>query len=317
MADVVDPETAELSSDAIHQTPDKLPVVRTLIAGTLMGMANLVPGVSGGTMVLVMGLYARFVAASADATRLQFTKPVVWFLVLLFGANFAAEGLLGETVAVLVKRHQMIAYSLFLGMTLAGTPILFQAFRTAGGRLSAKRAWLLILVGVGLMASLAMVPEGDKEELTDDYVPTINIPLDTGVGAAAYSAMVLPGVSGGTIKLAVGRYEPTTWAVGQIGNLFNPFADAAPAGQWVPIVLPYVGGALLGLVAVSNLLKWLLRRHEAATTAVLLGVLWGSVIPIWPFDGSATVAGYVFALLSAVIGFVGVYLLSLWKPEHG
>ena len=292
----------------------RVPVLRTLIAGFLMGTANLVPGVSGGTMILAVGLYAHFVAAAADVTRLRFHRRAVIFIVLLFGAKFAAMGLLGEIVAESVVKYRATAYALFLGMTLAGTPVLWRVLRKPG-RTTPKVAWAMVPVGIALMAALALVPQGEKPVATEDYTPTQNIPLDAVAGAAAYSAMVLPGVSGGTIKLALGRYEPTVWSIGQAGNSLNPAAEAAPVGEWLPILLPYTLGALVGLVLVSNALKWLLRRHEPATTGLLLGVLWGSVIPIWPFDGTTTATGYGLAAIAAVVGFASVYALTLWKES--
>ncbi len=308
-----DPDDVESATAAAP-----VPILRTIVGGALMGTANLVPGVSGGTMVLAVGLYDRFVAAAADVTRLHLHRRAVVFIVLLFGAKFAAMGLLGVPVATAISRYQATAYALFLGMTLAGTPILWRILRRTGG-LRARSTWPLVVIGIALMALLALVPKGDKPEPTDDYRPVTNMPLDAFAGAAAYSAMVLPGVSGGTIKLALGRLEPTIWSIGQAGNYVNPAVDAAPLDQWLPILLPYTLGAVVGLVLVSNALKWLLRRHEVATTAMLLGVLWGSILPIWPFDRETTMSGYLLAAVAASVGFAGVYALTLWegdKPGH-
>ena len=79
--------------------------------------------------------------------------------------------------------------------------------------------------------------------------------------------------------------------------------------------MPYTLGAVVGLVAVSNALKWLLRSHELPTTGLLLGVLWGSVIPIWPFDGGTTAGGYATGAVAAAVGFAAVYALTLWKDD--
>jgi putative membrane protein len=291
-----------------------VPILRTLIAGTLMGTANLVPGVSGGTMVLAAGLYAHFVHATADLTRLRFGRRAVLFIVLLFGAKFAAMGLLGVPLSETVVRYRTIAYAAFLGMTLAGTPVLWRVLRKpeAAGR---KLPWALVPVGIGLMALLSLVPT-QKVEPDEAYVPAIDVPLDLAAGAAAYSAMVLPGVSGGTIKLAMGRYEPTVWSIGQTGNFFNPAVEAAPPGQWLPILLPYVGGAIVGLVLVSNALKWLLRSYELPVTGLLLGILWGSVLPIWPYDGNTSGGQLAWSIPAAGLGFTLVYALTRWKSQQ-
>ena len=147
-------------------------------------------------MILAVGLYAHFVDAAADVTRLNLNRRAVGVVVLLFGAKFAAMGLLGELVAESVVAHRSTAYALFLGMTLAGTPVLWRVLRGPDAGPKAW-AWSLVPWGVVLMALLAAVPKGAKVEAADDYTPARNVPLDAVAGAAAYSAMVLPGVSGG------------------------------------------------------------------------------------------------------------------------
>ena len=300
--------------------PPSVPPVRTLMAGGLMGTANLVPGVSGGTMVLVCGLYAHFVDATAAVSRGQFKKPALTFLGLLFAAKFAAMGLLGGPVAAAVAGHQTIAYSLFLGMTLAGTPVVWAIFRKAPAQTAKPGlAWALVPVGAGLMASLALLPQpGGHGDLGDSYRPVQNVPLDAVAGAAAYGAMVLPGVSGGTVKLALGRYEPTVWSLGQplpwLGSLVG-LNDAEPVAAWGPILLPYTVGAVIGLIVVSNLLKWLLKRYERAMAALLLGVLWGSVVPIWPFGPGTAADDWFRGAVAAGVGFAAVYALTVWQKR--
>ena len=142
--------------------------------------------------------------------------------------------------------------------------------------------------------------------------------MDAVAGAAAYGAMVLPGVSGGTVKLALGRYEPTVWSLGQplpwLGSLAG-LGEAAPASAWAPILVPYAAGALVGLILVSNALKWLLKRYERAMAGLLLGVLWGSVVPIWPFDGETTAGEWATGAVAAAVGFAAVWGLTVWQKR--
>ena len=307
MSDPPPPPADAVPAEDLDAEVRGVPWVRTVVAGLLMGTANLVPGVSGGTMVLACGLYAHFVAATADLTRLRFGRDAVLFVVVLFAAKFAAMGALGTPVSELVVAERTLAYALFLGMTLAGTPVLWPVVRRFGAR-----AVPFVLLGIALMAVLAWsTPDRQDADPSAAYVPAQNVPLDAAAGAAAYSAMVLPGVSGGTIKLALGRYEPTTWSIGQAGEAV--VGRANPPGDWLPILLPYVAGAVVGLVLVSNTLKWLLERHEEPATAALLGVLWGSVLPIWPFDADTTRLQYALSLPIALLGFAAVFALTRWK----
>ena len=293
------------------------PLWRTIMAGGLMGTANLVPGVSGGTMVLVCGLYAHFVDATAAISRGNWTRPAVTFIGVLFAAKFAAMGLLGAPVAEAVESHRALAYSLFLGMTLAGSPVVWDILRAAPARTAAWVPWVLIPVGAAGMAALALLPQPGGHDSAENYRPDSNVPLDAVAGAAAYGAMVLPGVSGGTVKLALGRYEPTVWSIGQPARWLNPWDEAAPIAVWGPILLPYALGALAGLVIVSNLLKWLLGRYEKAMAGLLLGVLWGSVVPIWPFSSESTAGDWLAGGVAAAVGFAAVWGLTVWQKRAG
>ena len=295
------------------------PAWRVTLAGALMGTANLVPGVSGGTMVLVCGLYAHFVNATAAFSRGKWGGAAGRFLLILFATKFAAMGLLGGPVAEAVASHRRLAYSLFLGMTLAGTPVVWDILRSAPVRLPKWVRWALIPVGFAMMAALALLPQPEKHGAAEEYVPTSNVPMDAFAGAAAYGAMVLPGVSGGTVKLALGRYEPTVWSLGQplpwLGSLVG-LGEAAPAGVWLPILVPYSVGAVVGLILVSNVLKWLLQRYEGAMAGLLLGVLWGSVVPIWPF-ADATAGQWATGAAAAAVGFAAVWGLTVWQKRAG
>ncbi|MFH5803704.1 undecaprenyl phosphate translocase family protein [Alienimonas sp. DA493] len=327
---LVSDEQLERDFDAAPplREPGSAPVGRTVLAGGLMGTANLVPGVSGGTMVLVCGLYAHFVDAMATVSQGRLIGSAGRFLALLFAAKFAAMGLLGGPVAEAVDSHQAHAYALFIGMTLAGTPVVWDIFREAPAGPEPKAAdWLLIPIGAALMASLALLPPPEQHARAGrDYRPPHDIPMDAAAGAAAFGAMALPGVSGGTVKLAMGRYEPTVWSLGQplpwLGSLLG-WNEAAPVSAWGPILLPYALGAIVGLVAVSNLLKWLLQRYERAMAALLLGVLWGSVVPVirvgW-FGGASPLpdagSGDWFAwAVACVVGFAAVYALTVWQKR--
>ena len=121
-----------------HPTPTVGPpgfsilrLVRTGITGVLMGLANLVPGVSGGTMVLIMGLYDEFVSSVADVTRLRFTKRNVVFLGVLGVFVVATIASLAEPTKSLVTNHRTAMYALFIGMTLGGAPMLWRMLQPA------------------------------------------------------------------------------------------------------------------------------------------------------------------------------------------
>ena len=112
-----------------HQTTHAVLVARGVLGGTLMGLANLVPGISGGTMLLAAGVYPGFIAGIAEVTTLRFRLRSL----LLLGAIVASAAvgilLLAGTVRSLVVDHRWIMYSLFIGLTLGGVPLVWRLAR--------------------------------------------------------------------------------------------------------------------------------------------------------------------------------------------
>ena len=240
------------------------PLVRSVAGGFLMGLANLVPGISGGTMILAVGLYERFINAVADVTRLRWSRSAFFFLALMaVGAGVALVSLSGVAVD-LVANQRWVMYSLFIGMTLGGVPELWRESRPLR-----PTVVLAILAGFGGIVALAM---GLSETRLAETFPVL-----MGVGAIAASSMILPGVSGSYMLLIFGMYDVV------IGSL----SASALREDWkasAAIIVPVGLGAALGIALLSNVLKFLLRRFSAASHGALLGLLLGSVMGLWPFQ---------------------------------
>lgn len=240
------------------------PVLRSLAGGVLMGLANLVPGISGGTMILAVGLYDRFVGAVADLSRLRFRRNSLLFVAVLGFGLVAAIGTLSQVAVDLVNGHRWIMYSLFVGLTLGGVPELLRRSRPLGPGVVVG-----ILAGIGAMVALAY-------QLSGTQLPG-TIPVLLAVGAAGASSMILPGISGSYVLLILGMYDLVIGSL-SISAWREDFAASAR------IVGPVVVGAVLGIAALSNVLKVLLARAPRVSHGVLLGLLLGSVIGLWPFQ---------------------------------
>ena len=294
--------------------PQKLPVVRTIVAGALMGLANLVPGVSGGTMILIMGLYNRFITSLADVTKLKFSRQSVIFLAIV--AVSAGVGIVSLSGVLLsaVSLHESAMFSLFIGMTLGGAPLLMKMI----GKPSAP-AVIGVLVGIAVMILVAatQTESPDKEKIKEairkgELVVEADYTRDVVAGTLGMSAMVLPGISGGYMLLIIGRYPSTLGAI----TLAKDYAISGGEGDattFLSVLIPVAAGALIGLVVLASLLKWLLRRYEKPTLGVLLGIVLGSVIGIWPFGAASQADDYVIGTALAITGFVGTTLLARIK----
>jgi putative membrane protein len=241
-----------------------------------MGLANLVPGVSGGTMLLAAGVYTIFIAAVADLTALRIRlRPL---LIVGAVAISAAAGivLLAGPIKSWVVAYRWMAYSLFIGLTLGGVPVLR---RMIGGRSpAALRGALLGFLGMAVLAWAQQYGGAGSGAAGGSW------PMLVLAGLAGASAMILPGISGGYLLLVLGQYIPILSAVDALKQALRGGELAAAGEIVVAVVVPVGIGLLVGVAGVSNLLRWLLARYRQATLGLLLGLLLGAVVGLWPFQ---------------------------------
>ncbi|MEM1445032.1 MAG: DUF368 domain-containing protein [Planctomycetota bacterium] len=258
-------------------------VARSALGGALMGLANLVPGISGGTMLLAAGVYPRFIAAIGEVTTLKFRKASVVVLGTVVVAAVLAIGLLAGVVKTLVVEQRWAMYSLFIGLTLGGVPVVWRLLKESQSQRSGAAGWLIpAVVGFIAMAALAIVQSSGAAGAggNDGFV----FMLLAGVAGAA--AMILPGVSGGYLLLVLGVYVPILAGIDAFKDALSARDFAALWNVGLAVILPVGVGVLVGVVGVSNLLRFLLARYERATLGVLLGLLLGAVVGLWPFQQS-------------------------------
>jgi putative membrane protein len=242
---------------------------RGSIGGVLMGLANLVPGISGGTMLVASGVYTAFIQAVAEVSTFRFRlRSIVMLASITIGA-VVVIALLAGPVNYLVSTHRWIMYSLFIGLTLGGVPIVWRMARPATPAVFTGAA-----VGFAAMALMAFARTSSAGEGSTAMLVI--------AGIAGASAMILPGVSGAYLLLVLGQYEVILGAIDQLKQGLS--GDRALIVAAMSVVIPVGIGVAVGVVGISNLVRWTLRRFEKATLGVLLGLLFGSVVGIWPFQ---------------------------------
>lgn len=294
------PSTVSVEASA---APANLPAlaVRGGVGGVLMGLANLVPGISGGTMLLAAGVYPRFIAAIGELTTLKFRKTSIVVLGSVIVAALAAIVLLAGPVKELVVNQRWVMYSLFIGLTLGGVPVVWRLI-TADGRKADASVWIAAVIGFIAMAALAVYQSaggGSDVERTGFVFMLL-------AGVAGASAMILPGVSGGYLLLVLGVYVPILAGVDAFKDGLKTQDMEVLTTVGLAVVLPVGLGVVLGVVGVSNLLRWLLAKFEKATLGVLLGLLLGAVVGLWPFQATIEPeVGMTIKGQTVVLGQVG------------
>ena len=284
-------------------------VIQWFLKGAVMGAADAVPGVSGGTMALITGIYERLIGALAsfrvamlrDLARGEIRS--VWdridgtFLLTL------GIGILTSLITVLngvhwlLEAYPQLLWSFFLGLIAASLIVLMR--RQAWHRLDA----VLMLTGTVIAAGIAF-SSGLELEVTP---PALILG-----GALAISAMLLPGISGSFILLLMGLYPAVVEAVHQ--------RDPVIVG-WVAL------GCLIGVVVFSRFLNWVLRRWHDRVMGFMLGFILGALVKVWPWQyeqqwllpgqyeqlsGSpALLGGCLGAMLLGALTVIGL----TWKSE--
>jgi len=249
-------------------------VTRSVFGGVLMGLANLVPGISGGTMLLAAGIYPRFIDAIAELTRFKFRFRSVLTLASIVVAAGSAILLLAGVLKDLVVDHRWVMYSLFIGLTLGGVPIVWRLAKP--GSVILKVSAVIAFV---FMTVIAMLQFNGYVGNADSSFIMLMV-----AGLAGASAMILPGLSGGYLLLLLGQYVPILAGVDQFKQALKTRDMAAIMEPMMSVVLPVGLGVVIGVVAVGNLLQWLLKRHKQMTLGILLGLLIGSTVGLWPFQ---------------------------------
>jgi putative membrane protein len=245
-------------------------LARVLFGGGLMGVANIIPGVSGGTMILATGLYEDFVDAIADTTRLKLRVRNLAFLAAMGVAAVVAIFLAVDLINWGLTNHQHIMFALFIGLTVGGVPLIGRSITPVkpGGIAGAV---------AGLAAILTITFALQQVDLPANFAF-----LFVG-GIIGSAAMVLPGISGSYLLLVMGLYFPITEGISAFKAALNAADIGAAMDPAFGVILPVGLGVLVGIVGLTNLLKALLRRAHDLTMGTLLGLLLGSVFFLYPF----------------------------------
>ncbi|MDD9852605.1 MAG: DUF368 domain-containing protein [Deltaproteobacteria bacterium] len=291
---------------------------RGALGGALMGAANLVPGVSGGTMLLAAGVYPACVEALADLSMLRFRRRSLMLLAVVTGSAVLAVLLLSGAARTLVLRWPWAANSLFLGLTLGGAPLLWRMAQPRGPGFIAGAVCGAALLALFSLAAAANPGSADA------------LPLRILAGAVAGGAMLLPGVSGGTLLLLLGQYLPLLAALDQLKRALTALGagalDTALFGESLAVLAPIGIGVLLGVAAAGNGIRAALRRAPSPTLGALFGLLLGAVAGLWPFLHSAEGALQYFApsalqlagaLALALLGFAATSVLGHFGSASG
>ncbi|PKL61135.1 MAG: DUF368 domain-containing protein [Methanomicrobiales archaeon HGW-Methanomicrobiales-2] len=260
------------------------------LRGLMMGACDIIPGVSGGTIALITGIYERLVGAigSVDpasvkhlargdfgSLRADLERIDIPFLVVLLAGIGTAFLLMSGVILSLLTDHAVATYSFFLGLILASAVAIFLEIRSPG---AATLGYLVVGAGAGyLFGGLGHLDVGHS------------LPVLFLTGMAALCAMILPGISGAYVTLVLNQYE---------------FMLAALRSFSLPEIVAYIAGGVAGLLIFTKGLKYLLATYPGAMLALLTGLMLGSARMLWDRGAAAgdmVAGGWVFFLAGLIV----------------
>lgn len=238
------------------------------IKGLAMGSVDIIPGISGGTMALILKIYDKIInelrlinlAFFKDIIKLKIKKaftPIDWkFLLVLFLGIITAVISLAKIISFTLTYYPVYLYSLFFGL------IIISAIYLLPKKIYPKNYLFLILGFISAWMISSLTPATTPENYLFIFLS----------GALAICAMILPGISGAFILLILGKYEF------MISALKNPLLL-----NNILIILIFVLGCLIGLLSFSKFLNYLIKKHYQPTLLLLIGFMLGALNKIWPF----------------------------------
>ena len=293
-------------------------IIFPFLKGAAMGAANVIPGVSGGTIALITGIFARLIDAirSFDATALklllkgkfkEFAAHTDFFFVLyLFAGIFAAIISLARILEYLFLHHPVYVWSFFFGLVMAS--VWFVA-RTVKKWHAAAIVSFIVGAGIAIAISI-LTPAGEDRSFFYLFL----------CGVVAICSMILPGLSGSFVLVLMGNYQLV------MIDAVNNFD--------LSILLPVGIGAVAGLIIFSRFLSWLLNKFPDSTIALLSGFILGSLGLLWPWKSEITqvfgdkvkVVAYdwhlpevnsefALALIFIILGILSIAVTEIWADK--
>ena len=276
--------------------------IRLIVIGVILGVANVIPGVSGGTLAVVFNIYDRLISVITLNVKKILSE---WKFILPLVAGMGLGIILfSKAITFLFENYPVQTNWFFIGIILGSIPMIVKRLMAASKASfsdARKIPVSAIVCGVLALAVMAIMTYANVAEsgapIQTELTPLLAVKLFIGL-ACATIAMIIPGISGSFLMLVVGIYSTVIAAISD----FN-----------IPLLIPAVIGGVIGLLGGAKLVRFLMAKVPAQTYGAIMGLVLGSILVIFPgFGGFATVAT---SILAAAVGFVVSFFAGREKIE--
>ena len=271
-----------------------------VIKGFIMGIANIIPGVSGGTLALTMGIYENFIGAISHF--FSNLKENIKFLLPIFIGIGLSLLTMSNVITASFDKYPIPTTLFFMGLVIGGIPMLFSKIK---GTKEVKKpiSYVILFLTFLLVMVLAFSKEifggtlGNADFSNLNILSYLNL---TFIGTIAAATMVIPGVSGSLVLMLLGYYFPIVNVIKELTHFNNIGSNILIAG--------FFGvGVLIGIVLIAKLIEWLLAKFETFTYFGVIGFIIASVLAI-PVSVYHEVSNIIYTVPQVIIGIIFLIL---------
>ncbi len=270
------------------------------LKGFVIGIANIVPGVSGGTLAITLGIYEKIIGAVTHFFS-KFKENLKLLIPIGIGAVVSILAL-SKLINFSLANYKIETVLLFVGLILGGVPVLCNKINKTKPKISYI---IIFIITFGLIVLFAfLTPKNNTVNL--DVINLKQVILLFIIGIVAAATMVIPGISGSFVLMLLGYYEP-------IVEVISKITDFSHIGHSLMVLVPFGIGIVVGIFLIAKLIEWLLKKYEVPTYYGIIGFVLSSILAIFiPLSGwniTSTSIGLVLCFL----GFIGAYKLSKFE----
>lgn len=278
---------------------------KDILRGAMIGVANIIPGVSGGTMMVSMGVYDKIIWAINHIFK-EFKSSVKTLLPYGIGMLASIAGL-SFCITYFFERFPLPTAFLFIGLIFGGLPVIFGGLK---GKKANAGAVLLFVVFFALVI-LLQIFGGDRGVERELVVNAGEMGIFLIMGVITSATMIIPGVSGSMVLMALGYYTPIIAQIRLFIESLTAF-DIDGLLKGFAILIPFGIGVLAGILLVARLIEFLLKRYPLYTYSGILGLVIASPVAVLMGIGvgAVSVSAVIVSVFTFAIGFVAAFFLS-------
>lgn len=280
-------------------------MLKMILKGVVIGVANIIPGVSGGTMAVSMGIYDKIIHAATHFLS-EFKKSMKILIPILIGAGLGLV-VVARLIQMMFDKAPFQTNLLFVGLIVGGLPAMTKKVKGQSIRLSHIIACVLFFAFVVGLAAIGET-EGAAADLS---INAVNIMKLFGVGIITSATMVIPGVSGSMILMLIGYYNPVLNEVNRfIDNLVSFNVPGLIDG--CAVLVPFGIGVVVGIVAIAKIIEFIFKKFPYVAYWAIIGLIVASPFAIMMMNqfGKITVVTVLTGIVALVVGVVAAMKLG-------